>query len=510
MAGIGKNRRTNPQGLSQSSNQAHTTMLSQHVERTATTGITMESPITDSKAIGFNVKDWGSIHVVFYPSYTGQGAKRYWVTVRAWRYFEVLPRADAEDTVNGQWVHDLDVEVPLNSSSALNTPGSQHHVWDTRDAAKMYLQIVSTRVDPEGEAFDVDSVFIQPFGYTRKDGIYVTPSTPSTISSSPASSGSTTVNVDKLLVGDRTLYSTANSHWSIVWASATTLKISDGGGNYPDILASQILSILEKTTGTTGSSIEYKGTDLACSYVPASGVITVSGAAFAATSEFDMQWEEHPRAINMHGEVPYADAAAMEYINQEGLIARSTLPAAVTNGDAVAALGDLYGRTMLSSHQLLTQSDRVEEINPLNEKEIIEELVDDETITASTTLYYPSEAGGTLENYAQLSFGYHLNGGVLAGAPVTETMTIETNYDGDGAAGRWTDITKAGYLPKDDTTVGASGASSIISTGNTPNAASVDFNEIRGGWYRVKITWSAAPEVGNPGAAVIHAQRMVM
>ena len=514
MPGIGKRSRRNAKGVKQAMNQSLLFKLGPIVRRDSDTTFPTGSPITNQENVGFDVKDWGSIHTVIYPSYAVLGATNYQVRIRPWRYYDNLDRDRPEGVVKGQWIKDVDVVVPLNNLS--DQEGTQHLVWETRNADKMYIELVETIVnDPAHVAFNVEAVFIQSFGYTDKSAISVNSPSPSTTLTVSAEGGSTTVNVAPDVVSDRSIYSTNDSIWTATYLSATTLTLA-AGANFPDILAEQILAVMYKREGAGSSETTdlYRGINLACTYDAITGILTVPTAAFNVADNFAVYWEDYPKAINVVDKAPFDDGTALIRVNQGGGIGIDVLPAAVDNNDVSAIVTDLYGRTMLASHQLLTQSDRVEEINPLNEKEVIEELIDDETIDDDTTLYYPSEAGGTLENYAQLSFQYHLVGGVtVAGANVTMTVTIETNFDGDGAAGRWVDITKAGYLPEDDETVGAAGASAIVSVGVAANDGEIDFDEIRGLAYRVKITFSAIPTSAGGGTyaeAVIHAQRMVM
>jgi hypothetical protein len=120
------------------------------------------------------------------------------------------------------------------------------------------------------------------------------------------------------------------------------------------------------------------------------------------------------------------------------LDARSALPAAVATGDAARSLADLYGRIMNASHTIATRSDRMEEIDPLSQQYLGEEI-DESSQGNGTNNYYFDVAG-----YDEFTIHWLAN---TAGSG-TNTLTVAVTNQDDGtapAACTYVDITNAWF-----------------------------------------------------------------
>jgi len=204
--------------------------------------------------------------------------------------------------------------------------------------------------------------------------------------------------------------------------------------------------------------------------------------------------DELAATIANSGALAEHDVAVIDEGPQTMLDARSVLPAPVASGDAVRQIADLYGRAMSAAFDLLSQSDRVTEIDPLNEKVVAEQLVDTTLSSYSAVLYYPSADGATMDGYRDLGATIHLVGGEAAGpANVTADLTLEVSNDDDAnpATRQWIDVTAAGYRLDLDSTVGAGGT--IQSVGTTAVNTQVDWDELNVRRYRFRLELDASP-----------------
>lgn len=111
------------------------------------------------------------------------------------------------------------------------------------------------------------------------------------------------------------------------------------------------------------------------------------------------------------------------------------------------ASGDTYAVGISyqnKGYTLTTNSNRSEEIDPLDEHYLEEELIDTTNVAAATN-YYPSSDGQPFGNYNNVSIHGETSGGV--------TFTVEVKIDDSTD---WVDITRAGYRLDDNTTGNAS------------------------------------------------------
>jgi hypothetical protein len=119
------------------------------------------------------------------------------------------------------------------------------------------------------------------------------------------------------------------------------------------------------------------------------------------------------------------------------LEARTSRGTAVANGDAVRATANEYGEAFIAGYVWASNSIRVGEVDPLDQKYVSSTLAD-VTNGADATFYYYSDMAG----FSKASWGF-----VLDCDAVTVTATIEgTNLDdgtapGSIAAAEWHDLT---------------------------------------------------------------------
>lgn len=200
------------------------------------------------------------------------------------------------------------------------------------------------------------------------------------------------VNVDNNSVDTSGLVGKAsgtNADFVTAYASGTTLTCSSLPTGVNSLTADDVVAVLQIATGGAVTNT-YTRDDITLS---ASGTdpttFTVSGATFAATDTF------------------------VVYTN-------------------------IQRDVQLASHTEATSSDRVEEIDPVDEHYVEEELVDTTNLSADTR-YYPSSTGKSLGNFNNVSIHGVTSGGV--------TVTIEAKIDDSTD---WVDITPAGYRLDDD------------------------------------------------------------
>lgn len=196
--------------------------------------------------------------------------------------------------------------------------------------------------------------------------------------------------------------------------------------------------------------------------------------------------------------LPTVTATHDEAVKDKGLQimfdARSAQATAVDTGDAARPIVNLYGEQVIAGYDWNTASISVTEADPLNEKVVIDEIVNNTSVSADPgATYAPSADGIPMLGFKDLSAQLYLVGGVgAAAANRTVTTTTEATDDlSDGAAVRWPDITPAGY----DLTTNTTGNASYTATGATAVDYIVDFDELNVKRWRLKYDWDADPSV---------------
>jgi len=187
--------------------------------------------------------------------------------------------------------------------------------------------------------------------------------------------------------------------------------------------------------------------------------------------------------------------------------ARSAQATAVDAGDAARPIVNLYGEQVIAGYDWNTASISVTEADPLNEKVVIDEIVNDTAVDSADSGSAPSADGIPMLGFKDISFQLYLVGGVDAGAN-NETVTVifkATDDLSDGAAVRWPDVTPAGY----DLTTNTTGNASYTATGAAAVDYVVDFDEFNMKRIRADWAWGGAPDATD-GEIVIRARRKAL
>jgi hypothetical protein len=193
-------------------------------------------------------------------------------------------------------------------------------------------------------------------------------------------------------------------------------------------------------TGSAGSSglmiYSTVAGDFTATTVQGTNTFTIAGLPFTLTAE--MICNGGVKKIDSSGNVTDLPVTNVT-------VSGST----VTLGDweSTFASGDTVSVSLVAqriTYTSATDSSRDEEIDPLDEHYLEEELVDDTNLDAAT-VYYPSSTGQAMGNFNNVSIHGVTSGGV--------TVTIEAKIDDSTD---WVDITPAGYRLDDNTTGNAS------------------------------------------------------
>jgi len=189
--------------------------------------------------------------------------------------------------------------------------------------------------------------------------------------------------------------------------------------------------------------------------------------------------------------------------------ARLTQNAAATaNGRRVLVL-DQYNQVVIAGYTWATESNRTEEIDPLNEQPVVDSIVNLQAVAADPgASYAPSVDGLELFGFKDVGFQIYLVGGIgAAAANRTVTVTVEASDDVEVPAGtrQWVDITLSCY----DLATGTTLAAAMTCTGNVVVQYLIDCDEINNKRIRIKYDWDGDPSVTN-GKIVINARRKAL
>jgi hypothetical protein len=152
--------------------------------------------------------------------------------------------------------------------------------------------------------------------------------------------------------------------------------------------------------------------------------------------------------------------------------------AAVANNDRTDAVFNEYGEQINAGYTYATTSNRVEEVDPLNDKDTIVNLVDTTNVSAATH-YYPSATGASMDGYKDMSLS-----GKFIDADGTLTLTVEMMNDEDTSGGDWVQV--YGYDDKNNATVN----SWTVTNGTLTFSNS--FNNANYKYYRIAVVASGA------------------
>ena len=404
---------------------------------------------------GVPVQDWASIHVTFYAdsaTYTDLVG-----VFRPWRWYskQIDGQSGLSGVEVGRWIPDFQITVALDPAR-IDGVTSSHLVWDTRDAEKVYFQLLDV-LDSDGASGKVpDFVYAQVFGYgNHNDPIAVSVSTPSAGSTAaapaPAPSG----------VGGG-LASVNATHWSpadgiVTYSFATGLDCT----GWPFMVDDDNCSTL--------GLIVVNGSGIVTEYVNGVGGISL---------------EAHNNLVQISGAgaAPFANTDIAYY---------------------------LYVVYQEKAYDDTSDSLRTQEVEPLNTKFTAPEYILDLTaVDTAVSGYAPSVDGVVMDGFKDICFQLHLIGGTGTEMAQTVPRVLTVSFEGcneldDGSGLVWVPLS-SGYSQANDTT-----QDSWASTGNTALDDLVDFDNYYHKRIRVKYAWDDDPDV-DPGMAVITTRRKAL
>jgi hypothetical protein len=413
---------------------------------------TAASADPNTESDGVPVQDWKSVHVIFFGdenTYTGLTA-----TFRPWRWYS--KQTDGQSGVSnaevGRWVPDFEVTVALDPAR-ISATISSHLSWPTRDAEKMYWQLLGVW-DSEGNAGVIPNfVMAQPFGEaTPNDAVGVA------VSSSAGGGGLGSPCCPAQIPF---MASVKATHWSpadgtATFASAVTLNTAGFPFVVDDANCEVLGIVVRKATGIIREYVNgHNGRRISAT----ADVITLGGAGAAPFANTDTDYWVYI----VHQDKAYTEA---------------------------------------------TDSLRVEEIQPLNHEHTQPAyVINNQAVAADPGVSYaPSVNGIVMDGYKDIAFQLYLLGGIGAGAANrTVTVTFEGSNDAEVPAGtRQWDTLGVGYDLVNDGTQAA-----WTATGATPLVTQVDFDNWMHKRIRVRYDWDADPSVTN-GMIVITERRKAL
>lgn len=189
--------------------------------------------------------------------------------------------------------------------------------------------------------------------------------------------------------------------------------------------------------------------------------------------------------------------------------ARTVQATALVNGSIHRAVLNEYREAVIAGYTWTTDSVRMEEIDPLNEQPVVDEIYNNQAIVADPgAVYAPSSDGLLMFGYKDFSLHLYLVGGIgAAAANRTVTLSVEATDDIEVPAGtrQWVDICPSGYNVRTN----ALGAANWTCTGNVVVQEIIDWDELNCKRVRVKFDWDNDPSV-TPGKVVLRVRRKAL
>ena len=206
--------------------------------------------------------------------------------------------------------------------------------------------------------------------------------------------------------------------FSTAYLAGTTITIGSLPTYHATLIDEDISAVMQiATDGTVTNTYTRDDAGMAV----AAGVLTVTGATFAATDSFVIYTNVHRDNDVEH------DAADAGYPAKIGGRARTSQIAAVANNDRSDIITNEYGEQVLASYDWSAEALRESEINPVSDHHVEETLIDETNITTNTTTY----AYFDMDGYKYFS----LQGETSGTAPTDVlTVTIEASNQDDGTA----------------------------------------------------------------------------
>jgi hypothetical protein len=400
--------------------------------------------------------------------------------VRVWRFMSEA--RDGEAVGQGQWYSREELPFTLDGNAGVGGPMQ----WrlPTLQAEKMFLELIEVVNAPATWELVPSLTVLTYRDENAADECYFeSMSTPSEIMASTLDT----------LADNGSLYSTVKDAWAASYVDATTISVLLDG-NPLGVDEQAIVAVTRKVPGDeTEMDIWIRGQGLDWDYDNATGNLTLDGVALAATDILEVYWEGPQKATGVEGAEPTAMDDSV-YLAQSGAKGVSALPDPVTAGRMVQLLADLYGRLMSAAFTIATQSDRNEEVQPLNDK-YITEGVDIDDITDNDDHYWPSEAGATMDSWKDWGVQLYVIGGTAGDNNARIDVYLEVSSGMVISGDRyWDDASLAGYVvgsittPTDgDQTIRELGETSLISsTGTTAASRVINFDNLNIKYWRLR------------------------
>lgn len=179
-----------------------------------------------------------------------------------------------------------------------------------------------------------------------------------------------------------------------------------------------------------------------------------------------------------------------------GAEARSSQPAAEAEGDGVRLITNVYKALITAAFDYASQSDRVQEVYPLNDKYYPGSNVDVTNVAAQGTIYWPSAAGDTIDSWKDFDAHLYVKGGTNGenNAQIDIYLDISSGMQIGGAT-QWEDSSLSGFVvgststPGDaDQTIRELTETSVISSvGSTAASRVVDWDNLNTRLWRFRI-----------------------
>ena len=159
--------------------------------------------------------------------------------------------------------------------------------------------------------------------------------------------------------------------------------------------------------------------------------------------------------------------------------AQSSQASAVSAGDRVRGVFNLFGELVIAGYDWVTNAIRVSVIDPISQHYVNNSVDVDTTNVTAGTHYYPSSTGGTMDGYKGSSLT-----GKLLDLDDTLTLTLQVSNDEDATNADWNDV----YFYDDN--AGSNTNSKSCSSSTTLLSLSMNNNFFRR--YRWKLVVSTA------------------
>jgi len=459
---------------------------------------------------GIDVHEWSAVHIVAYAddsSYTG-----FYATIRPWRWYST---SRGGHTVAGggnpigRWVPDKLVEVALDPAQCSTQRGAIA-AWATLSASKMYWQVVSL-TDTSGVGSEPDWLIIQPYGISKYDeccnptvamspgvGPVLSEAThdepviadgPQIMFEAKSFDGAAFPNV----VAEGDAVRPAASQAGVQY----TMLVGEGGNQTP--MVPKAITISDAGGGSIG--LMTMGEAMICDGDPWTGPVAEAQATRPALSRYGSAFitpvtQTGADTPILENGTAISDANGGTAIIIAGAEARSSQPAAETEGDGVRLITNLFKGLITAAFDYASQSDCVNERWPLNNKYYPGTNVDVTNVAAQGTIYWPSSAGDTMDSWKDFDVHLYVKGGTNGenNAQIDIYLDVSSGMQIGGAT-QWEDGSLSGYVaaststPGDgDQTIRELGETSIISSvGSTAASRVIYYDNLNTRLWRFRI-----------------------